>query len=86
MNEQGKRRVRGIIAHFAKRSAWWLAAALIAFLVLSPFALRKGHIHAEAYTFLQHYLSGKDALRVIFDPNITDWSMYNARDLSYAVD
>jgi hypothetical protein len=58
------------------------AAALGASIALS----RGGFIHPEAEVFIPHYLQSKPLPQIIFDPNHTDWGLYQARELSYLFD
>ena len=62
------------------------ATAVLGLLALSPFALQRGLVHAEAYQIIPHYLGARPALAKIFDPNGADAGCYTARELSYFFD
>jgi hypothetical protein len=75
------------IYRFMLRHAGALTASGVVLLfALSPFALNRGLVHAEAYQIIPHYLSERPALAKIFDPNGADAGCYTARELSYVFD
>ncbi len=71
----------------------WTASRIWLFtlIALTPLALRfvmgdYGYATPESCCFIMHYNSGKPLLELIFDPNRTDWNLYQARELSYFID
>lgn len=73
-----------------KRRSWWcigaFAGALIVLTVrmLSEFC---GFTHPESNAFLRVYNDfSRPVYEIIYDPLVTDWNAYQARELSYLVD
>ena len=73
-----------------KKRNWWCvgafagAVAIMAVRVLSEFG---GFTHPESNAFLRVYNDcSRPVYRIIYDPLVTDWNAYQARELSYFVD
>ena len=72
-----------------KRRIWTLAAILIAAATIAVFAINAGggYVHMESTAFLQVYNDrSRPMWEIIYDPLLTDWNAYQARELSYLVD
>lgn len=71
-------------------SEWsWLAAlfgAWLVWMIASVALCGDGFIHPEAYSFLPHYLSGRRLVDLVLDNRVTDWGLYQARELGFVFD
>ncbi len=71
------------------RSRWSLAAMGISFFWVILLAIwgKGGYLHPESSAFLRIYTApDRPFWQIIFDPVLTDWGLYQARELSYLVD
>lgn len=72
-----------------RRRKWTLGTILVAALMIAVFAVRAGgsYVHMESTAFLQVYNDrSRPVWKIIYDPLLTDWNAYQARELSYLVD
>lgn len=72
-----------------RRKVWTLGTILVAALMIAGFAAsqRGGYVHMESTAFLQVYNDrSRPVWEIIYDPLVTDWNAYQARELSYLVD
>ena len=66
-----------------------LATTFLAAIVLIPLLISVdgGFSHPESNAFLQIYTDNtRPLLNILFDPQLTDWNHYQARELSYFFD
>ena len=78
--------IRKYLSH---RSLWdYLPVVLISlgFIVASIIAMHGAFIHPELYDRIPHLLSHKGFLSKIYDSQVMDYGMYQARELSYLAD
>ena len=71
------------------RRKWTLGTILVAALMIAVFAVRAGgsYVHMESTAFLQVYNDrSRPVWKIVYDPLVTDWNAYQARELSYLVD
>jgi hypothetical protein len=65
----------------------WLGPSLAVLLVAAPAVFWNGGVvEEEAIGFLRNYWVDRPVLQRIFDPAANDYSLYQSRELSYAVD
>ena len=72
-----------------RRRKWSLGTILAAALMTAAFVAGEcgGYVHMESTAFLRVYNdSSRPMLNILFDPLVTDWNAYQARELSYLVD
>lgn len=72
-----------------RRRIWTLATILAAAAMIAGFAAsqRGGYVHMESTAFLQVYNDrSRPVWKIVYDPLVTDWNWYQARELSYLVD
>ena len=71
------------------RSRWALGTVFAAALLVAIFAVgeKGGFVHTESTAFLQVYNDrSRPVWKIVYDPLVTDWNAYQARELSYLVD
>ena len=72
-----------------KRRLWALGTILAAAVMIAGFAVgqRGGYVHMESTAFLRVYNDrSRPVWEIVYDPLVTDWNAYQARELSYLVD
>ena len=72
-----------------RRRKWSLGTILAAALMTAAFVAGEcgGYVHMESTAFLRVYNdSSRPMVNILFDPLVTDWNAYQARELSYLVD
>ena len=72
-----------------RRRMWEYGTVLAALLVIIMFAALEGggYVHMESTAFLRVYNDRSRPLaNIVYDPLVTDWNAYQARELSYLVD
>ena len=72
-----------------RRRIWMLGTILVAALMIAGFAFGQngGYVHMESTAFLRVYNDrSRPVWEIIYDPLVTDWNAYQARELSYLVD
>ena len=72
-----------------RRQKWSLGTILAAALMTAGFVAGEGggYVHMESTAFLRVYNdSSRPMVNILFDPLVTDWNAYQARELSYLVD
>jgi hypothetical protein len=73
-------------SHHSARFPWYLWAALAAWATLAVWAAGGGTADIEIETYLPYHLSKAPIAKQIFNSRILDQGMYQARELSYALD
>ena len=71
------------------RRKWTLGTILVAAVMIAIFAAGEcgSFVHMESTAFLRVYNDRtRSVWHIIFDPLVTDWNAYQARELSYLVD
>ena len=72
-----------------KRRMWTLGTILVAAAMIAVLAVGAGggYVHMESTAFLQVYNDrSRPVWEIVYDPLLTDWNAYQARELSYLVD
>ena len=73
-----------------KKRSWWVVAAFagaLAVIAVRMLSELGGFTHPESNAFLRVYNDySRPVYRIIYDPLVTDWNAYQARELSYLVD
>ena len=72
-----------------RRRRWCVGTFLAALLMVAGFAAAEcgGFVHTESTAFLRVYNdTSRPLLNIIYDPLLTDWNAYQAREFSYLVD
>lgn len=73
----------------SRRRLWTLGTILVAVVMIAGFAASEGggYVHMESTAFLRVYNDrARPVWEIIYDPLVTDWNWYQARELSYFVD
>jgi len=73
----------------SKRRIWTIGTILAAALMIAGFSVAEngGYVHTESTAFLQVYNDrSRPVWEIVYDPLLTDWNAYQARELSYFVD
>ena len=72
-----------------RRQKWSLGTIIAAALMTACFVAGEGggYVHMESTAFLRVYNDrSRPMVNILFDPLVTDWNAYQARELSYLVD